>query len=259
MPGNGTRPGASARGVPKPGENEEQGGEMTSTPLRRVCIGLSGLCIVTAGAYAEDEPATSGGLDANPEAAEHVDARSQQAEPEGMDADAEARVDALWHAAAEGNLERFGRLLAEGVDIDARQPETFTTALWIAAQEGHTELVQILLQLGSDVEAKDPADGRTALFQAAQGGHAEIVELLLAHGAEVEVTSARTGATPLFIASARGHADVVRLLLAANAKVDVAARAEGRVDTPLGIAKERQHVAVIALLEAAMATSFDAH
>jgi uncharacterized protein len=167
----------------------------------------------------------------------------------GTDSDAEALDVALWSAAADGDLGRFERLLAEGAEAQSRYAAAPTSALWIASQQGHTEIVKRLLALGTNVEAEDPSDGRTALFQAAQEGHAGIVSLLLEHGARVDVTSARTGATPLFTAAARGHIDVVRLLLAAGADVNVVATANGISDSPLSIARKRGFSGIIALIE----------
>jgi ankyrin repeat protein len=197
---------------------------MSSKSFRMACLCLFSACFVAAESLAE------------------YDVRS------GMNADAEAVADALWFAAADGDLQRFSRLLARSATAGWQNREP-TSALWIASQQGHTEIVRFLLGLGADVEAKDASDGRTALFQASQEGHAAIVSLLLESGAQIEVPSRKTGATPLFIAAARGHTEVVRLLLAAQADVNVTASAGGRQDSPLSIARQRGHTRIVELLE----------
>jgi ankyrin repeat protein len=174
----------------------------------------------------------------------------------GMHSDHIAVSDALWFAAAEGDFDRFRRLLAQGADLHAMEEGTHTTALWIAAQQGHSEIVAYLLAHGAAVDLDEEVpDGRTALFQAAQEGHTEIVALLLDAGADVEARTESTGATPLFIASARGHTEIVRLLLDAGADVHAMAGTDDRADTPLSIARERGHAGVVALLEGAIATT----
>lgn len=167
------------------------------------------------------------------------------------DADVEALNDALWFAAADGDLERFQRLLAQGADPDGKPTGVPATALWIAAQEGHVDLVRFLVGLGADLEARDASDERTALFQAAQEGHADIVAILLEAGASIEAASARTGATALFIAAAQGHIEVVRLLVDAGADLDARAVAGDREDSPLSVARSRGYDEVVRLIEAA--------
>jgi ankyrin repeat protein len=208
---------------------------MKSTPFCLACLCLLNVWFASARALADDVSAASVLPVADRTGA-------------WMNADAEAVADALWFAAANGDLERYMRLTAS-TGTELKTLGAPTNALWIASQEGHTELVEFLLALGADVEAMDPADGRTALFQASQEGHAQIVKLLLDEGAQTETASRKTGATPLFIASARGHMDVVRLLLAAGARADATAVAGDKVDTPLSIARLRGHAVVAELLE----------
>lgn len=199
-------------------------------------------CLVAADSVADDAPVT---VTAPPPIVDDLP---------GMDSDAEALDVALWSAAADGDLERFDFLLANGARVQSERTVAPTSALWIASQEGHTEIVQVLLALGTNIEGQDPSDGRTALFQAAQEGHADIVQLLLDDGARVDVRSVRTGATALFMAAARGHMDVVRLLLAAGADVNVAATANGLADSPLGIARKRGYPGIVDLIERAGGT-----
>ena len=83
-----------------------------------------------------------------------------------------------------------------------------------SAQFGHTKVCELLLANGSDLEERDPRTLQTALHLAAVYGHQNLLELLLSHKADVNSRS-RTGFTPLHLASQEGHlASVVALLQA---------------------------------------------
>ena len=68
---------------------------------------------------------------------------------------------------------------------------------------GDLAALERLLAEGVDLEARDSA-GLTPLVLAAQDGSADVVALLLAHGADVSATVA-DGWTPLHAAAARGQ------------------------------------------------------
>src|SRR5690606_24703545 len=99
----------------------------------------------------EEQPAQARPAAAQPNAGAVETPIPRSGTADGMNADAEALAEALWYAAADGDIDRFRRLLARGAEIDAKQTETVTTALWIASQEGHTEMVRLLLALGAEV------------------------------------------------------------------------------------------------------------
>ncbi|SPN96647.1 uncharacterized protein DNG_00168 [Cephalotrichum gorgonifer] len=76
-----------------------------------------------------------------------------------------------------------------------------------AASEGDIEKVGKLLGVGVDVNARDQW-GWSALSMCAYGGHKAIARLLLDHGADLDNVDV-DGDTPPRIATAKGHADLV--------------------------------------------------
>ena len=94
------------------------------------------------------------------------------------DADAE-----FVSAAAKGDKKKFESLLAQGVNINARN-RFKDTALTKASSSGYLDLVEVLLAKGADVNVKDE-NGWTPLICAASQGHNEIVKVLLGKGADL--------------------------------------------------------------------------
>ena len=156
-----------------------------------------------------------------------------------------------------GDFEEVERLLAAGVDVDARERGGYhdgRTALMVtvgrlASYNGsrHLDVVALLVTKGADLEAKDN-HGDTALLVAAgkigYGDDTATVELLLEKGADVNAKNNR-GDTALLVVMeeatrdgpmgfSHGLIDVVKLLLNKGADVNAQKRA-GRT-TPLLLA-----------------------
>ncbi len=124
----------------------------------------------------------------------------------------------LIEAARSGNLEEARRLLALGVDIDAKEDIFAGTALFFASFAGHTQVLALLLENGADVEARNNR-GRTALTGASFRGHTEVVKLLLNKGADVN-TADKFGKTPLIEACRGNHPVIAELLVQAGARLE---------------------------------------
>ncbi len=93
------------------------------------------------------------------------------------------------YAAARASVPIVDRLLATGIDVNARYANQLTVLMWVAGYaDGAREadgiaLVGDLLARGARVDDADNR-GRTALMIAAERGHAAVAKLLLAHGAD---------------------------------------------------------------------------
>ncbi|TDI24476.1 MAG: hypothetical protein E2P06_07045 [Acidobacteria bacterium] len=158
-------------------------------------------------------------------------------------------ADPLIEAVKRADTDRVRALLAQGVDVNARQGDGATalhwaahrndletavvllgagananaanelgaTPLWLASLSGSAAMVERLLEAGAHPNAT-LSSGETPLMSAARAGNAEAVSLLLAHSADVNATGAR-GQTALMWAVAQQHADVARTLIAHGANV----------------------------------------
>ena len=155
-------------------------------------------------------------------------------------------------AAKNGNIDQIRALIAEQVDLNARDRED-NTALHLASEKGHTEIVKALLTgEGIDINARENYEW-TPLHYAARNGHIEVVEVLLKNGAQVDLVSDEHD-TPLHFAARNGHIEVVEVLLKNGANIE----AEGTyynqslgidfILTPLHYAAEWGQAKVVELL-----------
>lgn len=100
----------------------------------------------------------------------------------------------LHRASAAGAVERVGRLVALGVDLDTLDGSSWTP-LGRAAVAGFAEIVQSLLAAGANPNATRLGDAGP-LHWAARHGRFDVVELLLDGGADVNARDAADG-TPV--------------------------------------------------------------
>lgn len=151
-------------------------------------------------------------------------------------------------------------LIADKVDVNAREGDGATALHWAVSQEdaalvallldagatpglandlgvtplhlasalGHADLVTRLLAAGAAADPATPV-GVTPLMEAARVGSAPIVRALVAKGAAATARERERGQTALMWAVARRHADVVGALISAGA--DVRARTAARTVT----------------------------
>ena len=88
----------------------------------------------------------------------------------------------LWNAARSGDLETIKKLVAAGVDVNAKTKYN-ATALAYACDKGHIDIVRYLLDRGAEVNTTDNFYDFTPIGWAGFNEHVAIIELLLDHGA----------------------------------------------------------------------------
>lgn len=119
---------------------------------------------------------------------------------------------ALIYSAQKGLIGNIKVLLANGVQIDYRNPATGLSALSAAAAEGHSDVIRLLVRTGkADVNISD-LSGRTPIFYAVEQNKPDALRTLLSLGANVNAQD-NNGVTPLMRASAKNRQDCVDILL----------------------------------------------
>ena len=124
----------------------------------------------------------------------------------------------LSYSAERGDVNTARQLIADGVDIDARDKNR-STPLMAASYFGHKEIVHLLLDGEADLELTDNM-GRTALMYASEAGNTDIAELLILQGADIDVRD-NEGLTALTIGCYFEQLEIVELLLTQNAEMDM--------------------------------------
>ena len=200
-------------------------------------------------------------------------------------------VDAFCIAALNGKVPVMKRLIADGVDINAKAAFNGASALQTAASIGMVRSVECLLEAGADLEPIDrndltpllnacalggkkgdqvalllinaganaryvrASDQMTALKFAAQGSSPEVIQALIDHGAEVD-GPAGTDQTALMLAARANHVPALKVLIENGADPTLPCKipwAQGR--TAEGLAELEKRRAALAYLRSVRPSS----
>lgn len=130
----------------------------------------------------------------------------------------ESAYSGLHAAASRGDAAQIRQLVAEGANLEDRDPAG-RTPLHVAAFKSHEEAAEALAEAGADLNALD-GQAYDVITIAAVADDLEMVRLALSLGGNpANVTSPYDG-TALIAAAHLGHFDVVRTLIAAGAPLD---------------------------------------
>jgi ankyrin repeat protein len=155
-------------------------------------------------------------------------------------------IDAVKQADDERTSTEVARLLGEGIDANATEPDG-TTALHWAVRGNDLDTARRLIAAGARVETANRY-GVTPLALAATNGSGPMVEMLLESGASPD-TAGPGGDTPLMLAARTGLVDALQPLLDAQAVVD--ATESWREQTALMWAAAENNVEAVNALVAA--------
>jgi len=113
-------------------------------------------------------------------------------------------------------LEIAELLLANGADVNARDPYMHTPLILAMSVYNHDKMVRLLLTKGADVNLEDKGS-MTALAYAVRQGQLDDAKILIANDANINVVA---GTSPLYWAVMGFQTEMVELLLANGADVN---------------------------------------
>jgi len=127
---------------------------------------------------------------------------------DGLDPDAkdpQTGMPLLHRAVNEGQLEAAKLLLDAGADPNAHGGPSYYTAVHFAVYKNNADALQLLLhpKYAADAEATN-SDGQTALHMTGWFGRQPLAEILVQHGADPGAAD-RRGKTPMDVADARAQ------------------------------------------------------
>ncbi len=115
--------------------------------------------------------------------------------------------ESLWSAAKSGDLAAIKKLVAAGVDVNAKTKYD-ATALAYACDKGHVDIVRYLLEQGAEVNTTDNFYNFTPLGWAGFNEHVKIIGLLLDNGAtgadQILAMGVRNGNEAMVAAAIKG-------------------------------------------------------
>jgi len=119
-------------------------------------------------------------------------------------------TEALYEAAANGDIEQVRLLISQGADVNARGRDG-SLPIHVAAWHRHADVVELLIQKGTEVDAKD-IHGYTSLYFAVWFGDTKTTRVLVANGADLNYLPVGEW-PPLYYVLWRNEKDLVELMV----------------------------------------------
>ena len=113
-----------------------------------------------------------------------------------------------------GLINAISSLLAQGLDVDSRDPKYAQTPMMYACRRGHAAAARTLLERGADVNVYSNR-GSSAIFEAVSANHLETLKVLLAHP-NINLNAphlSRSRMSPLMLAAQEGNFEIAKALL----------------------------------------------
>ena len=98
----------------------------------------------------------------------------------------------VWDAVFIGDINMVKKAIADGLDVNARNPQSGDPLLFTASLMGHTDIIAFLLEKGADINIQN-REGNTSLHAAAFLGRADAAQLLLKHDINVNARNIQGG------------------------------------------------------------------
>jgi ankyrin repeat protein len=131
-----------------------------------------------------------------------------------------ARGDEIHDAVFKGNFNRVVALLKDHPDLLEKKNNLGQTPLIVAVNHNQPEIAELLLANGANVNARDPKMHTPLILALMVYNHDKMVRLLLGGGADVNLADA-SSMTPLVYAVKQGQIEDVKILIANDANVNV--------------------------------------
>ena len=171
--------------------------------------------------------------------------RSLRANPELMTDVAELGTPLLLEIIDLLPVERLRWLVAEGVDVNARNEEGDTAAIILIRSIGSgleerscVEKIRGLIDVGCDINLYG-FGGLAPLHVAAIDGRELVAEFLLSSGADIDLRSEHDGDTAVILAARHGQFRVYEMLVASGANMHINSNLGDTANRELQLAKNR--------------------
>ncbi|SUW07618.1 ankyrin repeat-containing protein [Brachyspira pilosicoli] len=162
--------------------------------------------------------------------------------------EASSREIQFLYAAAENNVNKVLKYIAEGIDInntiDESDDSIGSNALILASEFHHKEIIKILLENNADVNFKNYLNKTALEYVASNDDNFDIALEFIKRGADVNALD-NENATPLMYAASHNAKKILNLLIENNADINIQTKSGY---TALILAAMHNHINIVKIL-----------